>query len=174
MTTFSRMRLKRYHLLKIFFQLICEVYLAESQKIFKFGSMRQHDEETEYFEKKPLSSFKKASLPKWEGAKYAGGSRPSSCDLYLKKYCQLSRAKSWVGKARNCGARGPRLVSQTHNFHLSKYQNFCKLWKDWKTWHKPVTYHTFEEELCKTIKTNSSSFLQIRRTNHQYRKKTCQ
>ena len=29
--------------------------------------------------------------------------------------------------------KGPRLVSQTHNFFLSKYQNFCKLWKDWKS-----------------------------------------
>ena len=33
--------------------------------------------------KKRLSFFKKASLPKWEGAKYAGGSRPS---LYYNSY----------------------------------------------------------------------------------------
>ena len=35
----------------------------------------------QYFEKKTFSSFKKASLPKWEGAKYAGGSRPSCFSL---------------------------------------------------------------------------------------------
>ena len=32
-----------------------------------------------YFEKKTLSSFKKVSLSKWEGGKYACGSRPSHC-----------------------------------------------------------------------------------------------
>ena len=30
-----------------------------------------------FFEEKAFSSFKIASLPKWEGAKNAGGSRPS-------------------------------------------------------------------------------------------------
>ena len=30
-----------------------------------------------FFEEKTISSFKIAFLPNWEGAKYAGGSRPS-------------------------------------------------------------------------------------------------
>ena len=33
------------------------------------------------FEEKTISSFKNASLTNWEGAKYAGGSRPS-CFVY--------------------------------------------------------------------------------------------
>ena len=50
-------------------------FLADNQKNVKGVKIRKDDEETEYFEKKTFSS-KKASLPKWEGAKYAVGSRP--------------------------------------------------------------------------------------------------
>ena len=41
--------------------------MAENQKIFEFGKFTKYDVETECFEKKTLPSFKKASLPKWEG-----------------------------------------------------------------------------------------------------------
>ena len=37
-----------------------------------------------FWKKKTLSSFKKLSLPKWEDAKHAGGSRPSCFTLYLQ------------------------------------------------------------------------------------------
>ena len=37
-----------------------------------------------FFEEKSFSSFKIASLPNWEGAKYAGGNRPS-CVYILEK-----------------------------------------------------------------------------------------
>ena len=40
------------------------------------GKIRNYYEET-VFCKKKLSSFTKASSPKWDGAMYAGGSRPS-------------------------------------------------------------------------------------------------
>ena len=49
--------------------------MAKNLKIFKIGKIRKY-EETAYFEKKTLS-FKEASLPKCDGAKNAGGSRPS-------------------------------------------------------------------------------------------------
>ena len=51
---------------KCLFLLNCEFFWVK---------IREYDEETKYFEKKTLSSSKKASLPKWEGGKYAGGSR---------------------------------------------------------------------------------------------------
>ena len=63
------------------FHLTCEVFLAKNQKNLNLCKIRKYDEETEYFEKKTFSSFKKASLPKMEGAKYAGGSRPSCFSL---------------------------------------------------------------------------------------------
>ena len=59
------------------FHLSCESFSHENQKTFKVRNFRKYDEETENFEKKTLSLFKKASPPKWEGAKFAGGSRPS-------------------------------------------------------------------------------------------------
>ena len=40
--------------------------MAKNQKIFKFGKIRKN-EETEHFEKKTLSTFKKIFIPKWEG-----------------------------------------------------------------------------------------------------------
>ena len=59
------------------FHLNCGVFLPKTQKIFKLGKVEKCDEEKEYLEKKHFLFFKKASSPKWEGAKYAGGSRPS-------------------------------------------------------------------------------------------------
>ena len=51
-------------------------FLSKNQIIFQVAKIRKYDEET-VFSKKKLSSFDKASLPEWEGAKYAGGNRPS-------------------------------------------------------------------------------------------------
>ena len=54
------------------------------QKILNIGKIGKFDEERVFFfEQKTFSSFKIASLPNWEGAKYAGGSRPS-CFVFLK------------------------------------------------------------------------------------------
>ena len=50
-------------------------FFSKNQKILKVGKSGKFVEETEYFQKKALS-FQKASLPKWEVAKYAGDSRP--------------------------------------------------------------------------------------------------
>ena len=44
--------------------LFCELFLAIRWKIFKVGKIRKYDKETEFFEKKTLSSFKNASFPK--------------------------------------------------------------------------------------------------------------
>ena len=55
-------------------------FLVKIKKKFKLGKLENM--KTEYFVKKTLSSFKKASLPKWDGAKYAGGSQPSCLDYY--------------------------------------------------------------------------------------------
>ena len=55
-----------------------EVFLAKNQKCLNIGKIRQYDVEGVFFSrKKTYSSFKISSLPNWEGAKYAGGSRPS-------------------------------------------------------------------------------------------------
>ena len=54
---FCRMRLKWYYFSKMSFHVICEVFSAENQKVFNVGKIRKYDEETEYFEKKTLSSF---------------------------------------------------------------------------------------------------------------------
>ena len=65
--------------LKCLFSPRYEVYLAKKkQKTLNVGKIRKYDEEKVFFFKeKTFSSFKNASLPNWEGAKYAGGSRPS-------------------------------------------------------------------------------------------------
>ena len=39
-----------------------------------------------FFEEKTFSSSKIASLPNWEGAKYAGGSRPSGFYTQIKSF----------------------------------------------------------------------------------------
>ena len=70
------MRIKWYYFLTMSFHAIWEFFLGKNQKTFKTGKNRNYNEEKEYFDKKTLS-FEKASLSKWEGAKYAGGSRLS-------------------------------------------------------------------------------------------------
>ena len=80
--------------LKIIFPAQLWVFLAKNQKVFKVGKIRNFDEETGYLEKKTLSSFKKASLPQWESAKYAGGSRPFCLLMSLKQNIQKSRQNS--------------------------------------------------------------------------------
>ena len=49
-----------------------------AEKKFRVGKIRNYEE---YFEKITISSFKRASLPEWEGGKHAGGSRPSCFQL---------------------------------------------------------------------------------------------
>ena len=44
------------------FHLICEVFLAKNQKIFKVGKIRKYDEETEYFEIKNAFIFQKGTF----------------------------------------------------------------------------------------------------------------
>ena len=49
----------------------------KNQKILNVGKIRNYHEETVFFfEDKVFSSFKFGYLPKWEGAKHAGDSRP--------------------------------------------------------------------------------------------------
>ena len=49
-------------------KLFSKVFSAKNQKLSKVGEIRRYGEETDHFEKN-ASSFKKAALPKWEGAK---------------------------------------------------------------------------------------------------------
>ena len=54
--------------------------MAQKQKLLNVGGVRKYDEEKVFFFKeRTFSSFKIASVPKWKGAKYVGGSRPSCC-----------------------------------------------------------------------------------------------
>ena len=46
----------------------------KTQKTSRVGKVKKYEV---FFLRKTFSSFKIASLPYWEGAKYAGGSRPS-------------------------------------------------------------------------------------------------
>ena len=52
-------------------------FLAENQKFLNIRKIRKYDGERISFEEKTFSSFQIAYLPIWEGAKYAGVSRPS-------------------------------------------------------------------------------------------------
>ena len=64
--------------LKIFSALIMRFFLQKKQKTSNVGKIREYDEEKVFFfDDKTFSSFKIAHLQNWEGAKYAGGSRPS-------------------------------------------------------------------------------------------------
>ena len=72
--------------LKSVFQRFFEFFLAKDQNIFKGRKICNYDEETGYFEKNTVS--KKASVPKTEGAKSAGGSRPS-CFLTITLSCRI-------------------------------------------------------------------------------------
>ena len=51
--------------------------MAQNQKALNVGKVRNYDEERVFFREKNVFIFLKPSLQKWEGAKYAGGSRPS-------------------------------------------------------------------------------------------------
>ena len=73
---FCRMFIERYYFPKMFFHLNCEVFLAKNQKIFKLERIKIWWRSRKFREKR-RSSIKKASLPKWEDRKYAGGSRAS-------------------------------------------------------------------------------------------------
>ena len=72
---FCRMHLKQYFIIWRSFHLIWKVFWLKIRKFFKLENLESMMKK-QLFEKK-LSSLKKASLPKWEGAKHAGGSRPS-------------------------------------------------------------------------------------------------
>ena len=52
------------------------VFGKKKQKTLNVGKIRKYKVKV-FFEEKTFSAFKIASLPNWEGAKYAGGSRPS-------------------------------------------------------------------------------------------------
>ena len=56
MEIFCRMRIKWYYFIKMFFHLICEVFLAENQKYFNVGKVRKYDEDTIIW-KKNVSFF---------------------------------------------------------------------------------------------------------------------
>ena len=61
------------------------------KKIRKFWALEKLENMMKkecFFEEKTFSSFKIASLPNWEGAKYAGGSRPS-CFSFAQNYKML-------------------------------------------------------------------------------------
>ena len=62
------MRLKWYYLLECLHTLFVTVFYPTIRKKSKLENLL-YDEETECFEKKTHSSFKKTSRPKWEGAK---------------------------------------------------------------------------------------------------------
>ena len=90
---FRRMLHKWYCFLEKTFHLTCEVSWLEIRKILKFEKL-ENMMERQNFLKKTLSSFKKAFLPKWESAKYAGSSRQSCfvCNQFGKnggKYLDL-------------------------------------------------------------------------------------
>ena len=57
---------------KCVFSPLCSVICQKKAKTLNVGSFRRNDDKISSF-----SSSKKASLPNWEGAKDAGGSRPS-------------------------------------------------------------------------------------------------
>ena len=57
------------------FHLIFEVFYTKNQRKIKVGTTRKYGKETEHFEK--ITLLKKASLTKFKGAKYPGGSRVS-------------------------------------------------------------------------------------------------
>ena len=59
---------------KCLFRLNYKVFWQEKQKIVEAGNLENMKSE---FSKKALSSFQKLSLQKWEGGKYAFGSRTS-------------------------------------------------------------------------------------------------
>ena len=63
--------------LKNVFSILFIRFLAKNQKFCKVGKIRNYDEEREYFGKKRFHLFQKASSPKWEGGKHAGGRQPS-------------------------------------------------------------------------------------------------
>ena len=60
-----------------------DLFGKKKQKTLSVGKIRKYDKEKVFFfEEKTFSSFKIAFLPKWEGTKYTGGSRPSCCFLF--------------------------------------------------------------------------------------------
>ena len=52
-------------------------FCQKNQKILNVGKVKEYDEERVFFEEKTFPSFKITSLSILEGARYAGGSRPS-------------------------------------------------------------------------------------------------
>ena len=73
------MRIEWYYLKNVFSALIMRLFLTKKSEHFerwkKLENMMM--EECFFFKEKTFSSSKIAPLPNWEGAKYAGGSRPS-------------------------------------------------------------------------------------------------
>ena len=61
---------------KFLFHFYCEAFWLKIRKISNLEKLENMQKKQSIL-KKTLSSFKKGSLPKWEGGKYAGASRLS-------------------------------------------------------------------------------------------------
>ena len=60
-------------------------FWPKNQNISNVGKIRKYKEvRVFFFEEKTFSFFKTASLPSWEGAKYASGSRPLCLKLSIR------------------------------------------------------------------------------------------
>ena len=68
---FCGMRIKWYYFLKTSFHLICANFWMKIKKFLKFEKLEKMIKQQGTLKKKTFS-FEKASLPKSEGAKYAG------------------------------------------------------------------------------------------------------
>ena len=61
--------------LKNVFSALLVRFSGQNQKTLNVAKIRNYDEERVFFREKNVFIFLQASLQKWEGAKYAGGSR---------------------------------------------------------------------------------------------------
>ena len=58
----------------------------KTRKLRTLEKLKKYDDERVFFQGKNIFTFKIASLPNWQGAKYAGGSRPSCWNLPSSKF----------------------------------------------------------------------------------------
>ena len=80
----------------VFSALFMRFFDKKNWKNLNVGKIIKYDEERVcFFEEKTFSSFKIASLPNWEGAKYAGVSRPSCLLLTQLQLIQPKIAKKF-------------------------------------------------------------------------------
>ena len=76
--------------LGIVFQLICEVFWLKIRKLLKLEKLENMMKKQSILRKR--NSFKTASLPEWECAKYAGGSR----SLTKRIFRLIFNEKDWA------------------------------------------------------------------------------